>query len=104
MNSVAPGSTTSTSQCPLRVRDGALREEGISDFVYDEEEDLFRLSDGRFAFSKEGVGGHGSPPEAKLLRMSTSSEECISIQPCSKVHGLSGRMRARFEAEQGSGT
>ena len=30
-----------------------LREEGISDFVYDEEEDLFRLSDGRFAFSKE---------------------------------------------------
>ncbi len=32
----------------------ALREEGISDFVYDEEEDLFRFpEDGRFAFSKE---------------------------------------------------
>ena len=32
-----------------------LREEGeISDFVYDEEEDLFRFpEDGRFAFSKE---------------------------------------------------
>ena len=30
-----------------------LREEGLSDFVYDEEEDLFRLPDGRFAFSKE---------------------------------------------------
>jgi hypothetical protein len=33
----------------------ALHEEGeISDFVYDEEEDLFRFpKDGRFAFSKE---------------------------------------------------
>jgi hypothetical protein len=33
----------------------ALREEGeISDFVYDEEEDLFRFpEDGRFAFSRE---------------------------------------------------
>ncbi len=33
----------------------ALREEGgISDFVYDEEQDLFRFpEDGRFAFSKE---------------------------------------------------
>jgi hypothetical protein len=32
-----------------------LREEGeISDFVYDEEQDLFRFpEDGRFAFSKE---------------------------------------------------
>ena len=30
-----------------------LREEGISDFVYDEGEDLFRFSDGRFAFSRE---------------------------------------------------
>ena len=32
----------------------ALREEGISDFLYDEENDLFRFpEDGRFAFSRE---------------------------------------------------
>ena len=32
----------------------ALREEdSISDFVYDEKQDLFRFPDGRFAFSKE---------------------------------------------------
>ena len=31
----------------------ALREEGLSDFVYDEENDLLRFPDGRFAFSKE---------------------------------------------------
>ncbi len=31
----------------------ALRDEGISDFVYDEENDLFRFPDGRFAFSRE---------------------------------------------------
>jgi hypothetical protein len=32
----------------------ALREEGISDFVYDEQNDLFRFpEDGRFAFSRE---------------------------------------------------
>ena len=30
-----------------------LREEGISDFVYDEEKDLFRFPDGRFAFSRQ---------------------------------------------------
>jgi hypothetical protein len=30
-----------------------LREEGLSDFVYEEEHDLFRLPNGRFAFSKE---------------------------------------------------
>ena len=30
-----------------------LREEGISDFVYDEDKDLFRCPDGRFAFSRE---------------------------------------------------
>ena len=31
-----------------------LREEGLSDFVYDEEKDLFRFAqDGRFAFSRE---------------------------------------------------
>ena len=30
-----------------------LREEGISDFVYDEEKDLFRFPDSRFAFSRE---------------------------------------------------
>jgi hypothetical protein len=30
-----------------------LREEGISDFVYDEGEDLFRFANGRFAFSRE---------------------------------------------------
>jgi hypothetical protein len=27
-------------------------EEGLSDFVYDEENDLFRFEDGRFAFSR----------------------------------------------------
>jgi hypothetical protein len=32
----------------------ALRVEGIADFVYDEENDLFRFpEDGRFAFSRE---------------------------------------------------
>jgi hypothetical protein len=32
----------------------ALREEGLSDFVYDEQNDLFRFpEDGRFAFSRE---------------------------------------------------
>jgi hypothetical protein len=29
-----------------------FREEGLSDFVYDEEHDLFRFGDGRFAFSR----------------------------------------------------
>ena len=29
-----------------------FREEGLSDFVYDEEHDLFRFNDGRFAFSR----------------------------------------------------
>jgi len=31
----------------------ALREEGISDLLYDEGEDLFRFPDGKFAFSRE---------------------------------------------------
>jgi len=38
-----------------------LREEGLSDFFYDEENDLFRFPDGRFAFSREWSDG-------KLLR------------------------------------
>jgi hypothetical protein len=29
-----------------------LREEGLFDFIYDEENDLFRFNDGRFAFSR----------------------------------------------------
>jgi hypothetical protein len=29
-----------------------FREEGVSDFVYDEDKDLFRFPDGRFAFSR----------------------------------------------------
>ena len=29
-----------------------FREEGFSSFVYDEEKDLFRVRDGRFAFSR----------------------------------------------------
>ena len=29
-----------------------FREEGHSEFVYDEEDDLFRFEDGRFAFSR----------------------------------------------------
>ena len=38
----------------LYVLEMLLPEEGISDFVYDKEEDLFRLAeDGRFAFSRE---------------------------------------------------
>jgi hypothetical protein len=32
-----------------------LREMGFSDFVYDEEEDLFRFRDGRFAFSRHHI-------------------------------------------------
>jgi hypothetical protein len=32
-----------------------LREAGLSDFVYDEEEDLFRFRDGRFAFSQHHI-------------------------------------------------
>ena len=39
----------------------ALREEGLSDFVYDEENDLFRFPDGKFAFSREWS-------DVKLLR------------------------------------
>jgi hypothetical protein len=31
----------------------AQHEEGLSDFVCDEEQDLFRFPDGKFAFSKE---------------------------------------------------
>ena len=38
----------------LYVFEMMLREEGISNFVYDEEKDLFRFpQDGRFAFSRE---------------------------------------------------
>ena len=45
----------------LYVFEMLLREEGISDFVYDEEQDLFRFpQDGRFAFSRERA-------EVKLL-------------------------------------
>jgi hypothetical protein len=32
-----------------------LREMGLSDFVYDEEEDLFCFRDGRFAFSRHHI-------------------------------------------------
>ncbi len=31
----------------------ALHEEGTSDFIYDEGEDLFRFGDGKFAFSRQ---------------------------------------------------
>src|SRR5215213_3328294 len=37
----------------LYVFEMMLREEGLSDFVYDEEKDLFRFPDGKFAFSRE---------------------------------------------------
>jgi hypothetical protein len=37
----------------LYVFEMLLCEEGISDFVYDEEKDFFRFPDGRFAFSRE---------------------------------------------------
>ena len=38
----------------LYVFEMLLNEEGISDFVYDEEKDLFRFpQDGKFAFSRE---------------------------------------------------
>ena len=33
-----------------------FREEGLFDFVYDEEKDLFRFKDGRFAFSHTRAG------------------------------------------------
>ena len=42
-----------TSLNALYVFEMMLREEGISDFVYDEEKDLFRFPDGRFAFSRQ---------------------------------------------------
>jgi hypothetical protein len=32
-----------------------FREEGLSDFIYDEEKDLFRFKDGHFAFSRTHV-------------------------------------------------
>jgi hypothetical protein len=32
-----------------------FREEGLFDFIYDEEKDLFRFKDGRFAFSRTHV-------------------------------------------------
>jgi hypothetical protein len=31
----------------------ALREDGVSNLVYDEAQDLFRFPDGKFAFSNE---------------------------------------------------
>jgi hypothetical protein len=34
----------------------SFRGEGLSDFVYDEEGDLFRFEDGRFAFSPTRAG------------------------------------------------
>ena len=37
----------------LYVFEMLLREEGIFFFVYNEEKDLFRFPDGRFAFSRE---------------------------------------------------
>src|SRR5215210_6560248 len=37
----------------LYVFEMMLREEGISDFVYDKEKGLFRFPEGRFAFSRE---------------------------------------------------
>ncbi|MDQ3835225.1 MAG: hypothetical protein M3315_16735 [Actinomycetota bacterium] len=37
----------------LYVFEMILREEGISDFTYDEKQDLFRFPDGRFAFFRE---------------------------------------------------
>ncbi len=47
-----------------------LREEGLSGFVYDEKQDLFRFPDGRFAFSRkeakrwdQGSGGGGDTIE-----------------------------------------
>ena len=36
----------------LYVIEMLFREEGLSSFVYDEEKDLFRFKDGRFAFSR----------------------------------------------------
>jgi hypothetical protein len=37
----------------LYVFEMMLREEGISNFAYDEEQDLFRFPNGKFAFSRE---------------------------------------------------
>lgn len=48
----------------------ALREEGISDLLYDEGEVLFRLPDGRFAFSRVQAA-------VRLLEEIATSDECI---------------------------
>ena len=53
-----------------------LREEGDSDFAYDEEHDLFRFSDGRFVFSKEGKG-RGALLQTWLLRVN-SCRGCLA--------------------------
>jgi hypothetical protein len=45
-----------------------FREEGVSDFVYDEEKDLFRFPDGRFAFSRTHAGLE-APRGARLLAL-----------------------------------
>jgi hypothetical protein len=44
-----------------------LREEGISDFVYDEEKDLFRFPDGRFAFSREWAPHSGTSKRGPIF-------------------------------------
>ncbi len=50
---VVTGSGAGDAPMPVYEFEMVLREEGISDFVYDEGEDLFRFPDGRFAFSRE---------------------------------------------------
>ena len=58
---MSPRSSHRRASLALYEFEMALREEGISDFVYDEENDLFRFPDGRFAFSREWS-------DVKLLR------------------------------------
>jgi hypothetical protein len=36
----------------LYVMEMVMREEGLSGYIYDEEKNLFRFPDGRFAFSR----------------------------------------------------
>jgi hypothetical protein len=48
---IARGASVQTGQSPLEI-EMYFRGEGLSDFVLDQENDLFRFKNGRFAFSR----------------------------------------------------
>lgn len=63
-----------------------LREECISDFVYDEGKDLFRFPDGKFAFSREWAdvdllqerGYFGGAPQGDQAEFDRRGDDWIS--------------------------